>query len=48
MNMICFIYTYKSLKNIIHESISVLFRLDNDKEEGRDFNPICKENELNL
>ena len=41
-------HTYKSFKNIIpNESISVLFRLDNDSEEGRDFNQFVKKNELN-
>ena len=36
-------HTYKSFKNIIpNENISVLFRLDNDSEEGRDFNPLVK------
>ena len=41
-------HTYKSFKNIIpNERISVLFRLDNDNEEGRDFNQFVKNNELN-
>ena len=41
-------HTYKSFKNIIpNENISVLFRLDNDSEEGRDFNQFVKKNELN-
>lgn len=41
-------HTYNSFRNIIpNERISVLFRLDNDTEEGRDFNKFVKQNELN-
>ena len=41
-------HTYDSFRNIIpNESISVLFRLDNDNEDGRDFNKFVKQNHLN-
>tara|TARA_B100001057_G_scaffold500467_2_gene615693 strand:- start:234 stop:1448 length:1215 start_codon:yes stop_codon:yes gene_type:complete len=40
--------THKSFQNIIYDdNISVLFRLDNDDEEGYEFNSYVKKNKLN-